>query len=75
MAAGDHFLTAAGQISTDLRQEFVLLSDVLGASMQTIIVDDQVFADATEATVLGHFFAEESPELSTGGDIAAGAPR
>lgn len=30
------FLTAAGHITTGNRQEFILLSDVLGASMQTI---------------------------------------
>src|SRR5437870_8252164 len=30
------FLTAAGHITDDKRQEFILLSDVLGASMQTI---------------------------------------
>lgn len=34
--AGIKFLTNAGHITTDTRQEFVLLSDVLGVSMQTI---------------------------------------
>ena len=29
------FLTNAGHITDDKRQEFILLSDVLGASMQT----------------------------------------
>ncbi len=47
------FLTAAGHITTDRRQEFVLLSDVLGASMQTINVNHEATADATEATVVG----------------------
>jgi hydroxyquinol 1,2-dioxygenase len=68
------FLTAAGHITTDRRQEFVLLSDVLGASMQTINVNHQAYAGATEATVVGPFFAEHSPQIGIGGDIAGGAP-
>ena len=68
------FLTAAGHITTDRRQEFVLLSDILGASMQTINVNNEAYADATEATVFGPFFLEKSPEIPNGGDIAAGAP-
>ena len=35
------FLTAAGHITDDKRQEFILLSDVLGASMQTIAVNNE----------------------------------
>ncbi|GAB3975337.1 dioxygenase [Actinoallomurus acanthiterrae] len=68
------FLTAAGHITTDRRQEFVLLSDVLGASMQTINVDHEATAGATEATVVGPFFVEGSPEIPIGGDMTAGAP-
>ncbi|WP_329538180.1 hydroxyquinol 1,2-dioxygenase (plasmid) [Streptomyces sp. NBC_01450] len=68
------FLTAAGHITTDRRQEFVLLSDVLGASMQTINVNHEATAGATEATVVGPFFVEDSPEIPLGGDMAAGAP-
>jgi hydroxyquinol 1,2-dioxygenase len=68
------FLTAAGHITTDRRQEFVLLSDVLGASMQTINVNNEAYSNATEATVVGPFFAENSPEVGIGGDIAGGAP-
>jgi len=68
------FLTAAGHITTDRRQEFVLLSDVLGASMQTINVNHGNTAGATEGTVVGPFFVEGSPEIPIGGDMAAGAP-
>ena len=67
------FLTDSGHITTDTRQEFVLFSDVLGASMQTIAVNNQAFGDATEATVFGPFFVEGSPEIALGGDIAQGA--
>ncbi|MET9632610.1 dioxygenase [Lentzea sp. NPDC006480] len=67
------FLTATGHITDDKRQEFILLSDVLGASMQTIAVNNEAYGNATEATVFGPFFVEESPLIGNGGDIAAGA--
>ena len=67
------FLTAVGHITDDRRQEFVLLSDVLGASMQTIAVNNQAYKGATEATVFGPFFLEDAPEIELGGDIAGGA--
>jgi len=67
------FLTAVGHITDDRRQEFILLSDVLGASMQTITVNNEAQENATEATVFGPFFVEGSPEIGFGGDIAAGA--
>lgn len=68
------FLTAAGHITDDKRQEFILLSDVLGVSMQTITVNNPADGDATEATVFGPFFVENSPEIPQGGDISGGAP-
>lgn len=71
--AGIEFLTAAGHITDDNRQEFILLSDVLGASMQTIAVNNQAHKNATEATVFGPFFVDDAPEIPSGGDIAGGA--
>lgn len=68
------FLTAVGNITDDKRQEFVLLSDVLGASMQTIAVNNQAHANATEATVFGPYFVADSPQIPLGGDIGGGAP-
>lgn len=67
------FLTRVGHITDDKRQEFVLLSDVLGVSMQTIAVNNPAAGDATEATVFGPFHVEDSPEIPIGGDIAGGA--
>ncbi|AKE91330.1 dioxygenase family protein [Rhodococcus aetherivorans] len=67
------FLTAVGHITDDRRQEFVLLSDVLGASMQTIAVNNQAHKGATDATVFGPFFVDDAPEIPLGGDIAGGA--
>lgn len=72
--AGIEFLTEVGHITDDRRQEFILLSDVLGASMQTITVNNEAHGDATEATVVGPFFVEGSPRVELGGDLAAGAP-
>jgi hydroxyquinol 1,2-dioxygenase len=67
------FLTATGHRTDDRRQEFVLLSDVLGASMQTIAINNEAYRNATEATVFGPFFVAGSPEIEAGGDIAGGA--
>ena len=68
------FLTACGHVSDDRRQELILLSDVLGVSMQTIAVNNEAYRDATEATVFGPFFVEGSPRIEIGGDLAQGAP-
>jgi hydroxyquinol 1,2-dioxygenase len=70
---GIEFLTDAGHLTDERRQEFILLSDVLGASMQTIAINNEAHANATEATVFGPFFVEGSPQVELGGDIAAGA--
>jgi hydroxyquinol 1,2-dioxygenase len=67
------FLTRCGHITDDRRQEFILLSDVLGTSMQMITVNNEAHGDATEATVTGPFFVAGSPETPLGGDIAGGA--
>jgi len=52
------FLTRTGQISNDKRQEFVLLSDVLGVSMLVIGLAHPRTGGATESTVFGPFFVE-----------------
>lgn len=67
------FLTDTGHMCTGKRQEFILLSDVLGLSMQTITINNEAHGDATEATVLGPFFVENSPFIHNGDNIAFGA--
>ena len=67
------FLTDCGHITTDKRQEFILLSDVLGLSMQVIGVNNTAYGDATEATVFGPFFVQGAPFIEHGGDMAFGA--
>jgi hydroxyquinol 1,2-dioxygenase len=67
------FLTDAGHITDANRQEFILLSDVLGLSMLVTMQNHAAPAGATEATVLGPFFVEGAPEVADGADIANGA--
>ncbi|OLT01198.1 6-chlorohydroxyquinol-1,2-dioxygenase [Pseudonocardia sp. CNS-004] len=61
------FLTAVGQNCDDTRQEFVLLSDVLGISMLTETINGQ--QEGTESTVLGPFHMTESPRRANGDSI------
>jgi catechol 1,2-dioxygenase len=63
------FLTATGQMCTGTRQEFILLSDVLGLSMLVETLSGDRPAGATESTVLGPFHMTESPVRALGDDI------
>jgi hypothetical protein len=65
--AGLEFLTATGQKCDSERQEFILLSDVLGLSS---LVDLLNAADgATESTVLGPFYVPGAPRRAMGDQI------
>lgn len=68
------FCFKAGQISTPVRQEFILASDVLGVSSLVDIINDKAAQGATETSVLGPFFIEGSPELAEGGDMIEDNP-
>jgi hydroxyquinol 1,2-dioxygenase len=72
--AGIDFLTRAGHITDDKRQEFILLSDVLGLSMLVVGINNRRPPEATESTVFGPFFVEGSPGYENGDDLANGAP-
>ncbi|WP_344868903.1 dioxygenase [Amycolatopsis ultiminotia] len=61
------FLTEAGQKCTDTRQEFILLSDVLGVSMLVETMNAQ--QTGTASTVLGPFHLTESPRRALGDSI------
>jgi catechol 1,2-dioxygenase len=63
------FLTRVGQKSDDERQEFILLSDVLGLSMLTETISNRKFGVATESTVLGPFHVVKSPDRALGDNI------
>ncbi len=71
--AAIEFLTRAGHITDSRRQEFILLSDVLGLSMLTVAINEPDAPGATESTVFGPFFVDDAPEIPLGGDIAQGA--
>ena len=64
------FLTATGQTCDDVRQEFILLSDVLGVSMLVETINDAETPDATDSTVLGPFHMVASPTRELGDQIS-----
>ena len=66
------FLTATGQKCDDKRQEYILLSDVLGVSMLVDAVNHRGPGGTTETTVLGPFFVHGAPQIDNGDDMAAG---
>ena len=74
--AGLDFLCRTGQISTERRSEFVLLSDTLGLSMMVVSLAQarasRDIAGATEATVEGPFYWPGAPDVPLGGDLAQG---
>jgi hydroxyquinol 1,2-dioxygenase len=72
--SGIEFLTEAGHITDERRQELILLSDVLGASMLVIDLNHRSSGRATESTVFGPFFVEGAPRYENGDDLANGAP-
>ncbi|WP_033279187.1 intradiol ring-cleavage dioxygenase [Streptomyces sp. NRRL F-525] len=63
------FLTETGKMCTDTRQEFILLSDVLGLSMLVETINGDHAAGSTESTVLGPFHMTESPVRELGANI------
>jgi len=69
--AGIQFLTATGQKCDDVRQEFILLSDILGVSMVQDGVENQR-DQGTESSVLGPFYRPNGPAISHGDSIARG---
>src|SRR5918998_2833326 len=72
--AAMRWLTTAGQISNEKREEFILASDVLGLSMLVVQMNHRFDEGATPATVLGPFHIEGSPEFDFGGDMSDGVP-
>ena len=63
------FLTHTGKMCSENRQEFVLLSDILGVSMLVDAVNNSAGTGLTDSTVLGPFYAGRQRELEPGDTI------
>lgn len=68
--AAVQFLTRTGQICSDRRQEFILLSDTLGVSMLVDAINHRKIDDVTPSTVLGPFYVGGAPRMMMGETIA-----
>jgi len=71
--AAIQFLTATGHKCDDWRQEYILLSDVLGVSMLVDAINSRRPAGASENTVLGPFHVADAPEYPMGTNICLDA--
>ena len=71
--AAIQFLTATGHKCDDWRQEFILLSDVLGVSMLVDAINARRPVGASENTVLGPFHLGGAPEYPMGANICLDA--
>ena len=67
---GVQFLTRAGQICDDKRQEFILLSDVTGVTMLVDAINHRLSDGATESTIFGPFYRVGAPEMPMGANIS-----
>ena len=63
------FLTDTGHMCTEWRQEFILLSDVLGVSMLVDAINHRRPNGATENTILGPFYVPQAPRYEHGANI------
>src|ERR1700677_2861443 len=68
------FLTRTGQMCDDKRQEFILMSDVLGISMLVDAVNHRQANGSTPSTVEGPFHVADAPPVANGGNMAVNAP-
>ena len=66
---GINYLTRTGHLCTDWRQEYILLSDVLGISMLVETLNHDKISGETESTVLGPFYIANAPKYPNGANI------
>lgn len=66
---GVKLLTKVGQKCDDVRQEYILFSDVLGATILVDAINHRKQGGATESSVLGPFYLEGAPEVASGSDL------
>lgn len=72
--AAIRFLTEVGLKCEDDRQEFILLSDVLGITMLVDAINYPAGDGLTDSSVLGPFYREAAPERVHPADIAGATP-
>jgi protocatechuate 3,4-dioxygenase beta subunit len=72
--AGIQFLTAVGQRCDERRQEFILLSDTLGATTMKDLINYRKPPGVTAFTILGPFYRPDAPELPSAANIANELP-
>ncbi|WP_294735998.1 intradiol ring-cleavage dioxygenase [uncultured Pseudomonas sp.] len=63
------FLTRTGHMCTDWRQEYILLSDVLGVTMLVDAINHRRPSGATPNTILGPFYVADAPRYENGANI------
>jgi protocatechuate 3,4-dioxygenase beta subunit len=68
--AGIQFLTSVGQRCDEKRQEFILLSDTLGATTMKDLINNRKPPGVTEYTILGPFYRPDAPALPSSATIA-----
>ena len=66
---GIDFLTRTGQMCSASRQEFILLSDILGVSMLVDAIANRAGDGVTDSTVMGPFYTGLQRELKNGDTI------
>ena len=64
------FLTSVGQICSPVRQEFILLSDILGLSLLVDSISHPKPEGATEGSVLGPFHTHDPPVVEQGATLS-----
>ena len=63
------FLLRAADISSNKRNEFIILSDLLGISSLVDLIKSGGASDASEQSLLGPFYMADMPLLKSGGDL------
>lgn len=68
--AGIEYLTEVGKMCSSSRQEFILLSDILGLSLLVDSIAHPRSPPATEGSVLGPFHTHDHPLLGSGDSLS-----
>lgn len=66
---GCEWMRRAGEISSEARNEFILICDILGVEVLVDMLDNKVTDGESESTVLGPFYRENPPVLPNGASI------